>query len=530
MDMVSRSPIIFLVLLVFLGACVSEQITQEGTEEPRQASEVEPLRPTPELTPKSMPTPTGTATPTATASPTPVATASPTPIATATPTTTTITIRMPGDPLRPLYLPCGYRPDPSNLFNVSIFENSHQFIEWTSGGSQLFLNIPFEGEIFGKRLFLVSADGSDSKFIFDPNPDGSYEYGFHADLSPDRKKIVFASCRHPVPVLVNASTLRNSALYPPFPRELFQTQIEIIELDGSWEKSITRDYQLHNYPVWSPDGSQIAYLATDGRRSGDIYRWRSDAILYIEPPSSRARNQKKLTPRVGEELRDERRRPVGDYRGLVAWPPSWSPDGQRIAFVKYGEDTLETGVPAELGKILHTVEAEGGDLARVADVTSPGSWSPDSRRIAYGSRIGGYSALGVAEVAEDGTVRQQNLISADDPSDPIVGAGVITHVNWSPDGEDILFVVTRWDLLDGGWREDFDLTSGVYIIGSDGSGLRKLLEEERGYTVAAWSPDSSKVAIRMDHEGPGRTFEVIIVERDGTVARVLERKPLLGVK
>ena len=56
--MVPRSAIVLLVFLVFVGACASEQIPQEGTEEPRRGGEVEPERPTAGPAPTSTQTPT----------------------------------------------------------------------------------------------------------------------------------------------------------------------------------------------------------------------------------------------------------------------------------------------------------------------------------------------------------------------------------------------------------------------------------------------------------------------------------------
>ena len=74
--MVPRPAIVLLVLLVFVVACASEQIAQEGTEEPRQSGEVEPSQPTaePTITVTSVPT----ATPTPTIGPTPIKTPAPT--------------------------------------------------------------------------------------------------------------------------------------------------------------------------------------------------------------------------------------------------------------------------------------------------------------------------------------------------------------------------------------------------------------------------------------------------------------------
>ena len=74
--------------------------------------------------------------------------------------------------------------------------------------------------------------------------------------------------------------------------------------------------------------------------------------------------------------------------------------------------------------------------------------------------------------------------------------------------------------------------SNVYLIKPDGTNLRKLVEADRPYTVSAWSPDGSKVALRVDpqlndfdaesrrsHTPYIDEFEVVIVNRDGTVER-----------
>ena len=79
--MVPRSAIVLLVFLVFVVACASEQIAQEGTEEQRRSGEIEQAQPTAE--------PTITVTPVLTATPTPVPTPSPSPISTPVPLLTT---------------------------------------------------------------------------------------------------------------------------------------------------------------------------------------------------------------------------------------------------------------------------------------------------------------------------------------------------------------------------------------------------------------------------------------------------------
>jgi Tol biopolymer transport system component len=68
-------------------------------------------------------------------------------------------------------------------------------------------------------------------------------------------------------------------------------------------------------PVWSPDGSKIAFVSNrDGRR--DIYIMNADGS-----------NVTRLTK-----------------DSIIKWSPSWSPDGTKIAFCGYhpGEPEPET--------------------------------------------------------------------------------------------------------------------------------------------------------------------------------------------
>jgi Tol biopolymer transport system component len=121
---------------------------------------------------------------------------------------------------------------------------------------------------------------------------------------------------------------------------------------------------------WSPDGSKIAFFA------------QSDSIdptvgLYIATMDQPASLQKLLAMDIW----------VGVY-------PTWSPNGQFIAFVGW-EDGRD---------ILYVVQSDGGNLRKVAeDVDTVWlTWSPDSTRIATTVRNNyGYSQIVVIPV--DGT-------------------------------------------------------------------------------------------------------------------------------
>src|SRR5207244_4246450 len=70
--------------------------------------------------------------------------------------------------------------------------------------------------------------------------------------------------------------------------------------------------------------------------------------------------------------------------------PSWSPDGRRIAFVRYEGDTPSLWIAPSRGGRPRRLAASGEDAA---------VWSPDSRRVAFqqGAHFCG-SALAIARV------------------------------------------------------------------------------------------------------------------------------------
>ena len=122
----------------------------------------------------------------------------------------------------------------------------------------------------------------------------------------------------------------------------------------------------------------------------------------------------------------------------AVWP-QWSPDGKWIAW--HNRSTLEL------------VSTSGGApivLASNLDGASSFSWSPDSTRIAYTRRV----ALG-------------QLVTVDLQGKSTVVSGSVNWVSndswdrpqWSPDGAKLVF------MSQGG---------GVWVVGADGAGLKKL--------------------------------------------------------
>ena len=104
--------------------------------------------------------------------------------------------------------------------------------------------------------------------------------------------------------------------------------------------------------------------------------------------------------------------------------PAWSPDGQRIAFMRY-----RTG-----GYDIFVMNADGSGLAALTngddDDRSP-AWSPDGTKIAFSRAVGCYyyCEYDLAVMNADGSGVMPIPIASCDEYDPA----------WSPDGTRIAF-------------------------------------------------------------------------------------------
>ncbi|AJR23912.1 PD40 domain-containing protein [Sphingobium fuliginis] len=136
-----------------------------------------------------------------------------------------------------------------------------------------------------------------------------------------------------------------------------QGSLWIIPARGGKAKRITDYFNDARQPVWSPDGSRLAYFAY---RDGGYDLW------TIKPDGS---DMRKLT--------------------LGAWDdrePAWSPDGKTIAFSSDRSGNYD----------IWTLDVASGAVKQIS--SSPRedrmpSWSPDGARIAYAGIEGSRTAL-----------------------------------------------------------------------------------------------------------------------------------------
>ena len=162
------------------------------------------------------------------------------------------------------------------------------------------------------------------------------------------------------------------------------------------------------------------------------------------------------------------------YSGAGDGAPAWSPDGQRIAFVR--------------GDGIHVMNSDGSGVERLtgSDTDTLGArdgepaWSPDGRRIVF--------------VREDDI----HVMNADGSGVERLTRSGGWHPAWSPDGRRIAFV-----------RE-----GAIHVMNADGSGSRLI---RSGGSYPAWSPDGQEIAFSVWRNG----FRVHVMDTDGFVRRRL---------
>jgi Tol biopolymer transport system component len=174
--------------------------------------------------------------------------------------------------------------------------------------------------------------------------------------------------------------------------------------------------------------------------------------------------------------------------------PSWSPDGEKIAFASNRDGNYE----------IYVMDADGSDVTRLTDnddaLDREPSWSPDGEKIAFVS-----NRDAIEEPDEIGDANAIYSMDADDGDDVTMltdnDVPLGSHPTWSPDGEKIVFVSFR------------DGDNEIYTMDADGSDVTRLTEHEANHLYPTWSPDGEKIAFSSNREG-GENFEIYDMDAD----------------
>lgn len=271
---------------------------------------------------------------------------------------------------------------------------------------------------------------------------------------------------------------------------------------------LTHNSAMEGAPVWSPDGSKIAFWSNrDGKK--EIYLMDADGS-----------NVKRLTHNLADEDN-----------------PKWTPDGRKILFDSDRDGNME----------IYVMDADGSNQTRLTRnnaYDSATTWSPDGSMIAFASNRDNSNSynLDIYVMNADGSNVRRIVDDPEYDAEP----------KWSPDGQKILFVTGRnttfnvYEMNPGGTGQrklnsDVNKSDGspawsfdgrniafvrnvegkdqIYVMDADGNNLKRVTLNSANNVAPSWFPDGSKLAFQTDRDG---NWEIYVMSVDGELAQLTD--------
>jgi Tol biopolymer transport system component len=266
------------------------------------------------------------------------------------------------------------------------------------------------------------------------------------------------------------------------PLQALSGKLFVVNTDGSGLRLVAQKASVAEPPAWSPDAHKLMFQSAAG-------------IHVVNVDGSGLRS---LTPKGGSA--------------------AWSPDGQRIAFVRLVKVRRIGPGAAEPDMEIYVMNAEGSgqqNLTRKLAIYADPAWSADGLKIAFLRSYRPYPMspsrrfqyrTDLYVMNADGS-EQQRLTR--NPRPPAAPWQAMSLLAWSPDGQKILF---QRRAKGENWE--------IFAINADGSGLRNLSRNRSHDVDADWAPDGRSIVFRTSRHDK---WELYVMNADGSGQRRLTR-------
>ncbi len=214
-------------------------------------------------------------------------------------------------------------------------------------------------------------------------------------------------------------------------------EVYLVNLDDTSFTRVTFNNLDENQPLWSPRGDKIA---TSVRSYDRVYVMNTDGSNYHPIAVGYSYN----------------------------WAAGWSPDGNQV--IIYSREGSITG-DSRLG--ISDLRSNTYTELPAQNYLSDALWSPDGSQIAYvGSDAQNIhkTRIYVIHLATN----QVHCLTPDLEKD-------INELAWSPDGKWLSFSARRDDIYED---PDYD----IYVVGADGSGLKRVTTNQQADWNSFWVP------------------------------------------
>lgn len=307
-----------------------------------------------------------------------------------------------------------------------------------------------------------------------------------------------------------------------------QSRLHVLNLADEKSVAFGKEADPSSEPEWAPDGRWIAFRGKQGNQSGlFIARPDGSSVKFIAPLEW----TNGPLPMTGKRV-------------------AWSPDSRYLAFVSSTpgpETTAATGDPVVITRYLYKPDLDEGltrfnDNRRthifLADLSSGKvqqltfgvhcehsiDWSPDGQEILFvsnrepdGDQFFNYDVY--ALMVAGGQIRR---LCATESAEYVP--------QWSPDGRRVLFLATRRGLTD---LETAMEDTHIWVMNADGTGRRELgATVDNRQDAPGWSEDGSAIYFRVQSRGNVRLYRMpatggapqVVVDEPGSVSSWSVRK------